>query len=57
LASEAIIMAYTVDGERAYERGNPVFMTEQQVRRPEDTPRRAFYAHFFNKILSGEFTP
>ena len=57
LASEAIIMAYTMDGERAYERGNPVFMTEQQVRRPEDTPRRAFYARFFNKILSGEFTP
>jgi Pyruvate/2-oxoacid:ferredoxin oxidoreductase delta subunit len=57
LASEAIIMAYTADGETAYERGNPVFMTEQQVRRPEDTPRRAFYAHFFNKILSGEFTP
>jgi Pyruvate/2-oxoacid:ferredoxin oxidoreductase delta subunit len=57
LASEAIIMAYSVEGERAYERGNPVFMTEQQVRRPEDTPRRTFYAHFFNKILSGEFTP
>ncbi|NIV29266.1 MAG: hypothetical protein GWN58_07080 [Anaerolineae bacterium] len=57
LASEAIIMSYTVEGERAYERGNPVFMTEQQVRRPEDTPRRAFYARFFNKILSGEFTP
>ena len=57
LASEAIIMAYTVGGETAYERGNPVFMTEQQVRRPEDTPRRAFYARFFNEILSGKFTP
>jgi len=57
LASEGVIMAYTVDGETAYERGNPVFMTEQQVRRPEDTPRRAFYARFFNSVLSGEFTP
>ena len=57
LTSEAIIMAYTVEGETAYERGNPVFMTEQQVRRHEDTPRRAFYAQFFNRILSGEFTP
>ena len=57
LASEAVIMAYTIDGETAYERGNPVFMTEQQVRRPEDTPRRAFYARFFNSVLSGEFTP
>jgi len=57
LASEGAIMAYTIDGETAYERGNPVFMTEQQVRRPEDTPRRAFYARFFNSVLSGEFTP
>jgi ferredoxin len=57
LASEGLIMAYTVDGETAYERGNPVFMTEQQVRKPEDTPRRDFYARFFNSILRGEFTP
>jgi electron transport complex protein RnfB len=57
LASEGLIMAYTVEGEAAYERGNPVFMTEQQVRKPEDTPRRAFYARFFNSILRGEFTP
>jgi Pyruvate/2-oxoacid:ferredoxin oxidoreductase delta subunit len=54
LASEGLIMAYTVGGETAYERGNPVFMTEQQVRKPEDTPRRAFYAQFFNAILNGE---
>jgi electron transport complex protein RnfB len=57
LASEGLIMAYTIDGETAYERGNPVFMTEQQVRKPEHTPRRAFYARFFNSVLSGEFTP
>jgi electron transport complex protein RnfB len=57
LASEGLIMAYTVDGQLAYERGNPVFMTEQQVRKPEDTPRRDFYARFFNSILRGEFTP
>jgi Pyruvate/2-oxoacid:ferredoxin oxidoreductase delta subunit len=57
LAAEGVIMIYTVDGETAYERGNPVFMTEQQVRRPEDTPRRAFYARFFNMILRGDFTP
>ena len=56
LASEGVSMAYTVDGETAYERGNPVFMTEQQVRRPEDTPRRAFYARFFHSVFSGEFT-
>jgi len=54
LASEGLIMAYTQRGETVYERGNPVFMTEQQVRKPEDTLRRAFYARFFNSILKGE---
>jgi electron transport complex protein RnfB len=56
LASEGLILAYTRDGETVYERGNPVFMTEQQVRKPEDTPRRYFYARFFNSILNGEVT-
>jgi DNA-binding MarR family transcriptional regulator len=42
LAGEGLIMAYTREGQRVYERGNPVFMTEQQVRKPEDTPRRGF---------------
>jgi len=56
LASEGLIMAYSRDGAKVYERGNPVFMTEQQVRKPEDTPRRHFYARFFNSILSGEVT-
>jgi NAD-dependent dihydropyrimidine dehydrogenase PreA subunit len=54
LANEGMIMVYTKDGERTYERGNPVYMTEQQVRKPEDTPRRRFYARFFNTILNGE---
>jgi Pyruvate/2-oxoacid:ferredoxin oxidoreductase delta subunit len=54
LAGEGLIMAYTREGQRVYERGNPVFMTEQQVRKPEDTPRRDFYARFFNSILRGE---
>jgi len=56
LAAEGFVMVYTAAGETVYERGNPVFMTEQQVRKPEDTPRRAFYARFFNAILNGEVT-
>jgi len=54
LAGEGFIMAYTADGEPVCERANPVYMTEQQVRKPEDTPRRGFYARFFNRILTGE---
>lgn len=54
LASEGFVMAYhTLEGP-TYERGNVVFMTEQQVRKPEDTPRRTFYAEFFDSYLSGE---
>jgi Pyruvate/2-oxoacid:ferredoxin oxidoreductase delta subunit len=56
LASEGMIMSYTAKGQTVYERGNPIFMTEQQVRKAEDTPRRAFYARFFNSILNGEVT-
>ncbi len=57
LAGEGLIMAYTEAGRPVYERANPVYMTEQQVRKAEDTPRRRFYAEFFNAILSGEFAP
>lgn len=56
LAAEGFVVAYAEGAETVYERGNPVFMTEQQVRKPEDTPRRTFYAQFFNAILNGEVT-
>jgi electron transport complex protein RnfB len=54
LASEGLVMAYTAGGRPVYERANPVYMTEQQVRKAEDTPRRDFFARFFNQILIGE---
>jgi Pyruvate/2-oxoacid:ferredoxin oxidoreductase delta subunit len=54
LAHEGFVLIYSLDGERVYERGNPVYMTEQQVRKREDTPRRDFFAHFFDRILSGD---
>lgn len=54
MADQGMTMIYSAGGQTVYERGNVVFMTEQQVRKPEDTPRRAFYARFFNSILTGE---
>jgi Pyruvate/2-oxoacid:ferredoxin oxidoreductase delta subunit len=54
LAAEGLVMAYTADNQPVYERANPIYMTEQQVRKAEDTPRRDFYARFFNQILIGE---
>ena len=57
LASEGLILAYETPEGQAYERGNPVFMTEQQVRKQEDTPRRTFYAEFFNLFLKEEEPP
>jgi Pyruvate/2-oxoacid:ferredoxin oxidoreductase delta subunit len=56
LAHEGLVMIYTVEGQTVYERGNPLYMTEQQVRKPEDTPRRTFFARFFNSILEGQVT-
>jgi len=54
LSGQGMIMAYTKGSEKVYERGNPVYMTEQQVRKKEDTPRRAFFARFFSAIITGE---
>ena len=54
LASEGFIMAYKSKDEIAYERGNPVFMTEQQVRKKEETPQRTFFASFFNTLIEGD---
>jgi electron transport complex protein RnfB len=54
LASEGLILAYETPQGPACERGNPVFMTEQQVRKPEATPRRAFYAEFFSTFVDGD---
>ena len=54
LAVEAIIMAYKTKDGPAYERGNPVFMTEQQVRKKEESPQRTFFASFFNTLIEGE---
>jgi Fe-S-cluster-containing hydrogenase component 2 len=53
LPAEGFILAYDTPQGRAYERGNPGFMTEQQVRKQEDTPRRTAYAQFFNYIIEG----
>ncbi len=53
LAPEGFIMAYDTPAGRAYERGNPAFMTEQQVRKQEDTPRRRAYAEFMDAIIEG----
>ncbi|MCP4761900.1 MAG: hypothetical protein GY870_08960, partial [archaeon] len=50
LASEGFILIY----DSLYERGNPVFMTEQQVRKTEETPERLAYAKFFNKGIEGD---
>lgn len=50
LASEGFILVYN----SLYERGNPIYMAEQQVRKPEDTPRRTAYAKFFNKGIEGD---
>lgn len=54
LASEGLIMAYKTENDHAYERGNPVFMSEQQVRKKEETPQRTFFARFFNILIEGE---
>ena len=54
LASGGFILLYETDKGLSCERGNPVFMTEQQVRKHEDTPQRRAYAKFFNRGIEGD---
>ena len=54
LASEGFILAYKIDEEYAYERGNSVFMTEQQVRKKEESPQRTFFAGYFDTLIEGD---
>jgi Fe-S-cluster-containing hydrogenase component 2 len=57
LAREAFIMAYEKPQGRTFERGNPVFTAEQQVRKAQDTPERRGFARFFNAVIEGETPP
>ena len=57
LAREAFIMSYVTPHGRTFERGNPVFTSEQQVRKPEDTPERLGFARFFNAVIEGVTPP
>ena len=54
LVEQGMIMRYTKPEGRAYERGNVVFMSEQQVRIKEDTPRRRAFAEFMDVLIEGE---
>jgi len=54
LASEGFVLEFKADNEDAYERGNPVFMSEQQVRKSQDSPQRRTYVKFFNTLIDGD---
>jgi len=54
LASEAFIMLYETDKGLCCERGNPIFMTEQQVRKTADTFQKKVYTQFFNAAIEGD---
>lgn len=54
LASEGFILLYKTGEKLLCERGNPVFMSEQQVRKPEDSWQRKVFAEFFNSGIEGD---
>jgi Pyruvate/2-oxoacid:ferredoxin oxidoreductase delta subunit len=54
LAAEGFIMAYKSKGEYAYERGHFIFMTEQQVRKEDESPQRTIFARFFDALIEGD---
>ncbi len=54
LAGEGLILAYTRKGEPCYERGNPVFLSEQQVRKAAESPARLTFAAYFDSLIEGK---
>ena len=54
LVEQGMIMRYTGPEGRTYERGNVAFMSEQQVRKKEDTPRRRAFARFMDAAIEGK---
>lgn len=54
MSREGIIRTYHASGRQVFERGNPVYMTEQQVRKQENSLLRTSYASLMNSVIEGE---
>ncbi len=54
MVRQGVILRYTKPEGRAYERGNIAYMSEQQVRMHEESPRRSAYAEFMDALIEGE---
>ena len=57
LAREGFILAYQAPRGRAFERGHIAHLSEQQVRKQEDTARRKVYAEWWNGSAEGQSKP
>jgi Fe-S-cluster-containing hydrogenase component 2 len=55
LVSEAFLLSYDTPNGPAYERMLVTQMTEQHVRKQEESPIRTFFAEFFNAVLEGSW--
>jgi Pyruvate/2-oxoacid:ferredoxin oxidoreductase delta subunit len=54
MAAKGYVLTYETKEGRAYERGNPVFMTEQQVRGQEETKARSIFANFMDSMIGAD---
>lgn len=54
MVTQGVILRYTKPEGRAYERGNIAYMSEQQVRMSENSPRRQAFARFMDALIEGE---
>lgn len=57
LAREGFILAYQTPRGRAFERSHIAHLSEQQVRKQEDTARRKVYAEWWNGSAEGRTKP
>lgn len=54
MAAKGYVLTYETTRGRAYERGNPVFMTEQQVRSQEKSQARSIFANFMDSMIEAD---
>ena len=54
MAAKGYVLTYETTNGRAYERGNPVFMTEQQVRSQEESHARSIFANFMDSMIDAD---
>ena len=54
LAFAVLVLVYRLNDDTMYERASSIVMSEQQIRKSQESPQRTFYATFFDGYIEGD---